>query len=275
MRRFGRISSHISNHSIFTLSIEFILLYLLIGSIFGIFYWLLGQKFPDYFSFTQGNICFTQAFYFSFVTQLTIGYGDLTPAAYCQLLAIAQSLLGIGLFGIWAGFAVIKLATWGDRESILLAPWAGYVLEEERFFVLFVNRNKEYLVDVNINSIVKLASYNPVPPNVNAPYIGKSAWTFTLQHVPIEDLARIEFVKGDGVKISISGTAGVTRCTNWRKYTLDQVYVLRDRDYYWNDIFTNPRFDSEFYEAFNNPVQGAIPFLQFDFSAESDRLREK
>jgi hypothetical protein len=44
--------------------------------------------------FTKDSSCFWSRFYFSAVTQLTIGYGDLTPLGGATVLAVAQGLLG-------------------------------------------------------------------------------------------------------------------------------------------------------------------------------------
>jgi hypothetical protein len=274
--RYGKLSSHLSKHSILFISSEFVMIYCACALFFSFFYWeLSGRIWEDYFAFKQGNIDFLQSLYFSFIAQSTAGFGDLTPIGYAQTLAIIQGILGMVLSGLWVGILVAKWFTSGSRDSILFAEWAGYSLEEERFFVLFVNRCIDDLVDVNINSIVKLASYNPVQPSLNAPYIGTSAWTFALQKVPINILAGLDLFQGDGIKVSISGTAGMTRCTNWRKYELNQVFVVPDRSYFWNDLFDKPKFDKEFFDNFNNPcIKNAMPFLEFDFQAENNRRKK-
>lgn len=277
-KRFGWISSHFSRVSLFLLALEFLLLYLVIGTVFAFAYWNCCKWLPEsIFTFNKGDLCLPQAFYFSFITQLTIGYGDYVPMCYAQILAVAQGIFGVLFIGIWAGVVLAKWFTAGRKDSLLFADWAGYSLREEKFFVMFVNRRADDLVDVNINSIVKLARYNPVPPSVNAPYIGKSAWTFSLQKIPVDVIAELCLSPArDGVKISISGTAGMTRCTNWRKYGLDEIWVLPDRDFYWDDKFENPRFNREFFEEFERPhVEGAIPFINFDFAAEAQRRRKQ
>lgn len=273
-KRFGRISSHFSRVSILLLAAEFLLLYLTIGTTFAFAYWTCCNWFPDsLFTFNKGDLCLPQAFYFSFITQLTVGYGDYAPIGYAQPVATAQGIIGVILTGIWAGVVVVKWFTGGSANSIMFGDWAGYSLREEKFFVLFVNRRVDDLVDTNINAIVKLARYNPVPPGINAPYIGKSAWTFSLQKVPVDVIAKLPLSpEKDGIKISISGTSGMTRCINWRKYELNQIWVLPNRDYYWDDKFEDPRFDREFFEEFKHPQpKGAIPFLNFDFASEAKK----
>jgi hypothetical protein len=237
------------------------------GTLFALLYWSLGYCLhADLFYFNKGKLCLSQSFYFSFITQLTIGYGDFAPIAYAQTVAVIQGILGVLIIGIWAGVFVAKWFTSGDKDSIYFANWAGYSIAEERFFILFVNRNVDDLVDANINAVVRLSSYDPIPPHVNPPYIGKSAWTFGLQTVSIKTLAEMQLYDDDGIKVSISGTAGMTRCTNWKRYRLSEIYVLPDRGYYWQDKFTNPKFDDDFYDEFDQPkARGAEAFLKFDF----------
>jgi len=52
--------------------------YLLAGIFFGLFYWVLEQSWPGTFTFA-GEFSRMSAFYFSFVTLATLGYGDIVP----------------------------------------------------------------------------------------------------------------------------------------------------------------------------------------------------
>ena len=265
--RFGRISSHLSKISLGILILEFLIAYITMGILFALAYWVCCDLYPEsLFTFNRGDLCLPQAFYFSFITQLTVGYGDLAPLGYAQPLAITQGILGVILVGIWAGVVVAKWFTAGSRESILFADWAGYSLKDQNFFVLFVNRRVDDLFNANINVIIKLAGHNPVRPSVAPPYIGRSVWPFKLSDVPLplEALAELQLEAKDGIKICISGTAGMTRCTNWKKYSLDELYVVSSLEYYEKDEFEEPRFDRDFFKEFNSPqAGGAKPFFYF------------
>jgi len=59
-----------------------------------------------------------EAVYFTFVTGLTIGYGDLVPRqALARALAIAIGVSGLFLTGLVAGIAVYAMRTaLGDRD---------------------------------------------------------------------------------------------------------------------------------------------------------------
>ena len=45
-------------------------------------------------SFVQGSVPFWSRFYFSVITQLTVGYGDFTPVGWAKTVAVAQGVLG-------------------------------------------------------------------------------------------------------------------------------------------------------------------------------------
>jgi hypothetical protein len=59
------------------------------------------------------------AVYFTFVTGLTIGYGDIVPRqALARVLAIAIGISGLFLTGLIAGIAVYAMRTaLGDRDT--------------------------------------------------------------------------------------------------------------------------------------------------------------
>lgn len=70
--------------------------YLLVGLAFGAVYWLLETATPGTFSSSSGG-AFTppRAIYFSFVTQATLGYGDIVPRLEsAQGLVVAQGVGG-------------------------------------------------------------------------------------------------------------------------------------------------------------------------------------
>jgi hypothetical protein len=68
--------------------------YLLAGIFFGLFYWVLEQIGPGTFGAT-GEFTRMSAFYFSFVTLATLGYGDIVPRAdVARGLAIVEGVGG-------------------------------------------------------------------------------------------------------------------------------------------------------------------------------------
>lgn len=263
-RNIGKITSWVNRITFIRLTLCFAIFFLTLGFIFALIYWGFGCFLSDdVFSFNKGDLCFSQSLYFSFITQLTIGYGDFAPVACAQIVAIIQGILGVLFIGIWSGVFVAKWFASDDKESIYFAKWAGYSLADEKFFILFVNRNVENLVDTNINAITKLSGRNPLLPNINPPYIGKSVWPLLLERFPKKELAKINLLDNDGIKISISGTAGMTRCTNWKRYDLKDIYVLPDLKYYYEDKFTDPKFDDNFYAEFEAPHEPIAKLSDF------------
>ncbi|HUR70548.1 MAG TPA: potassium channel family protein [Candidatus Limnocylindrales bacterium] len=68
--------------------------YLLAGIFFGQFYWVLQQIWPESFA-VSGNFSRMSAFYFSFVTLATLGYGDIVPRSdVARGLAIVEGVGG-------------------------------------------------------------------------------------------------------------------------------------------------------------------------------------
>ena len=80
-------------------------LYLWIATIFACFYTLISKINPDAFRLQAGQIRgtgndalrhnFDQFYYFSYVTQTTLGYGDIVPLAHvARALAVTQAIIG-------------------------------------------------------------------------------------------------------------------------------------------------------------------------------------
>jgi len=70
--------------------------YLLVGIAFGVGYWLLETALPGSFSSgSAGALTTPRAIYFSFVTQATLGYGDIAPIREeAQGIVVAQAVGG-------------------------------------------------------------------------------------------------------------------------------------------------------------------------------------
>jgi DNA-binding XRE family transcriptional regulator len=264
IRRVGLGVSFIGKLSFWQSWWLFLLVFGLFAVFFALLYRLLPACCPRLFQFSRGELCWSQAFYFSFTSQLTVEAGDVRPEGWSQGIAIIQSIIGVGLFGVWAGLAVNSLMS-AHPKTVLFANWAGYDLSTESFFVVFVNRNVENLVDVRVSSIVKLADFNPVRTAVNPPYIGSSVWPYGVTHVRIAELATLHLMPGDGIKFGVAGKAGVVPFAYSRKYGLENIHVQLDRDYSHNWEFAEPSFGAQFHKAFNNPKESAIPLLEFDF----------
>ncbi|HSK31710.1 MAG TPA: ion channel [Candidatus Limnocylindria bacterium] len=87
--------------------------YLLAGIFFGLFYWVLEQVGPGTFV-TAGEFSRMSAFYFSFVTLATLGYGDIVPRTdIARGLAIVE---GVGGQLFLAVMVARLVSLYGRRE---------------------------------------------------------------------------------------------------------------------------------------------------------------
>jgi voltage-gated potassium channel len=77
------------------------------GIIFGLFAWLVVDAAAiAYFE----KMPFSDALYFTFVTGLTIGYGDIAPVTHMgRIIAILTGLVGLIITGLIAAIAVFAL----------------------------------------------------------------------------------------------------------------------------------------------------------------------
>jgi len=74
---------------------------------------------------------FYNALYFSLVTQMTIGYGDIVPTkTYGRLTALGQGLLGIVLVSIFSGVVINKLTPTDQQKA------AVHYLKREKYMKL-------------------------------------------------------------------------------------------------------------------------------------------
>jgi hypothetical protein len=85
-------------------------LVLLLGNFFELVLWFGIAYLP--LRFVQGSGSFWSRFYFSAVTQLTIGYGDLTPLGWGKAVAVVQGILG------WTVTVVVIARFVGSLPSI-------------------------------------------------------------------------------------------------------------------------------------------------------------
>jgi Ion channel len=70
--------------------------YVLIGFVWGMAYGLLEQTVPGSFHTADGALVRSDLFYYSFVSLMTVGYGDIYPATpYARSLSILEALIGV------------------------------------------------------------------------------------------------------------------------------------------------------------------------------------
>lgn len=113
---------------------------LLFWFIVGIFFAVIYQLFPGYLIET-GKITysFLDSLYFSFVTMLTIWYGDVIPVGSIRIVAILEGLIG------WIIFGVIVYKIVSVKEDVILEEMHKMSNEE------YISRVRHYLFVSNTN----------------------------------------------------------------------------------------------------------------------------
>jgi potassium channel LctB len=256
-RRLDWLIDRIERHTFRVATLVFLVGYAGIALLFALGYFLLA-RIPGAQVFSGGNPSLGNCLYFSWVSQLTIGFGDLVPLGWARLLAVMQALAGWMMTGLWIGLAVLKLTS-PSRCSIVFSNRAFYLEDEQRFAVMFVNANRQNLTHAHVSTNVKLAGQNLPGCDHTAPYVGESVWVLTVDCVYLGTIkeSSLALTPGDGLKVSISGRYGFAGYARALLYHFDDVCVLKNRGQLRIHGFESPSFDAAFWASFNNPVPEA------------------
>lgn len=98
--------------------------YMMLGLLWSFMYQLAAQALPDSFFFTLGSASRHvptgfEAFYFSFATLMTVGYGDIIPATnLSRMLAITESISGVFYVTILVARLVAIYSSEGQAAGI-------------------------------------------------------------------------------------------------------------------------------------------------------------
>ncbi len=96
--------------------------YLMLGLLWSFLYQLVARIFPDSFFFTLGSApthvpTGFEAFYFSFATLMTVGYGDILPATnVSRMLAVTESVAGVFYVTILVARLVAIYSSEGEKS---------------------------------------------------------------------------------------------------------------------------------------------------------------
>lgn len=96
--------------------------YLMLGLLWSFLYQLVARIFPDSFFFALGSAprhvpTGFEAFYFSFATLMTVGYGDIIPATnVSRMLAVTESVAGVFYVTILVARLVSIYSTEGGKS---------------------------------------------------------------------------------------------------------------------------------------------------------------
>jgi hypothetical protein len=131
-----RILGLLAKNSLVVVLIVVISVYLVFSAFFGLIYHF-GNLVKD--SLGNDHLNYPDCFYFSFITQATVGYGDLRPIGFGRFLTIFQILFGLIWIGTGMALLILKLLTPG-KSSIVFEKTLVYDPRQRRFHVRFLNR---------------------------------------------------------------------------------------------------------------------------------------
>lgn len=231
-------ASEIRNkHFVLVLLVLFIF-YLAINIIFSIAYYTFNAVIN-----TQG---FFDYVYFSFVTSLSIGYGDMVPANVAgKIIVIVQSTTTAMYFALMVSVLSIKL--FYPRELIKFSEKIVYNPETDMLIIRVINTNRDSLVNPDIRISVtehntgnKSAGMFNIPIDYRITYLGKYDFSYTFKNshhyfnVANEAQKAIEHNKSTSsmqsrfrINVSITGSYGFNHIAIYKKYYASDIIIGR------------------------------------------------
>ena len=225
-RRTKSLMEWLDSISIFKLILIGLGLYIIITLIFSFLEFRL-QNEDNYISLKNKNAEFKDFLYFNFVTILTIGYGDYSPAGIFRFFSIIEAIIGLGIFSLLISFLTLKTLL-PRKSTIVFSKFGYYSLKEQRFMIIYLNTANNYLINSETCSYVKSGGDWKVKQAVKAPFITKSVQTFFLDEVKL-DLLKQNVTEYDCLRIGITGNIGIANYSTSIEYSFKNIIVINDR----------------------------------------------
>jgi hypothetical protein len=191
--------------------------------------------------------------YFNFISALSIGYGDYTPAGGgARFMTVAEALLGTGITGITLAAITAKFLS-PPENAIAFSRYAYYCTEDQKFLVIFLNTSRSRLVNAEISSYFKLGRDWVVRPAAKSPFVTRAVQTFFAELVSEQDLVHYLDEEVDALRFALSGFLGGTSLSVAIEYTVADIIVLPNRDTlttysgFWNVNFKSPELEAMFH----------------------------
>ena len=109
----------------------FITIYFIFGLTFAVIYYSL--------NLIDNIESFIDVVYFSFITQTTVGYGDINPIGWGRPLTVIQTIIGLLLFAIGTGAVVLRMLT-PYKNAINFDEYLIFYPKECKFRFRILNR---------------------------------------------------------------------------------------------------------------------------------------
>lgn len=208
--------------------------YLAFNMLFCIFYYEL--------EVLKKGVCFFDYIYFSFVTSLSIGYGDLVPVNFAgKALVIIHSCFTATYFALMVSVLSIKLFYPGD--SIKFSNKIIYNSDSDILIFRVINTNKEALINPEVRISVTehnigyaIAGVYHIPTDFAITYLGKHDFSYSfknsLRSINVIDEANKALHHNEMVNsfesrfriiISITGSYGLNQVAVYKKYYADDI----------------------------------------------------
>lgn len=226
--------SEIRNEHFGLVFIKLLSFYLLLNIIFTIVYFK--------FEVLKFNTSFFDYIYFSFVTSMSIGYGDFVPVNNIgKILVIFHSCFTATYFALMVSILSIKMFYPGN--SIKFSNKIIYNLDMDLLIFRVINTNKEALINPEVRiSITEhnvgyaIAGVFHIPTDFDITYLGKHDFSYSFKNsynnINVVDEAN-KAIKHNEIKkafesrfriiISISGSYGLNHIAIYKKYYADDI----------------------------------------------------
>lgn len=182
--------------------------------------------------------------YFSFVTSLSIGYGDLVPSnAAGKMVVIIQSSVTAMYFALMISVLSVKL--FYPRELIKFSEKLIYNTRTDMFTMRVINTNRDSLVNPDIRISVtehnagdESAGIYNIPIDYRITYLGKYDFSYTFNNthrslsIMKEATKALEHNQSSlsiksrfRINVSITGSYGFNHIAIYKKYYADNIKV--------------------------------------------------
>lgn len=214
--------------------------YILVNVIFAVFYYWMGALHDS---------CFLDYLYFSFITSLTIGYGDLTPVNDLAKLTV---ILHSTLYAVYSALMMSMLTTnlLCPKEAVVFSKNIVYNPDAGQMLFRMINISSAPIINPEVRISVTehnvgnvIARIFPVTTAYTIDYLGKHDFTYcfnTLHPITEDENFDVwsEWQKalqhnrqaGDSVprsrfriNITVSGSNGIQTIAVHRKYHADEI----------------------------------------------------
>lgn len=150
-------------------------IYILVNVLFAVFYYWMGAL---------NDSCFLDYLYFSFITSLTIGYGDLTPITDMAKLTV---ILHSTLYAVYSALMMSMLTTnlLCPKETVIFSQKIIYNPDSKQMLFRMINISSAPIINPEIRISVTehnvgnvIARIFPVTTEYSIDYLGKHDFTY-------------------------------------------------------------------------------------------------